>query len=90
MRDEYRLTTPHGDAVRRAALPEVLLSPDIALLMGGVAASTARRAVLRGEFGPYLRIGRRLALRRESVLEALAAREVHPVRPGASFGGTQP
>ncbi|MEZ6010109.1 MAG: hypothetical protein R3F05_20430 [Planctomycetota bacterium] len=60
---------------RRATLPEILFSPDLALALGGVTPSAARRAVLRGECGPYLRLGRRIAVRREAFLAALAERE---------------
>jgi len=63
---------------RRAALPEVLFVPDMALALGGITESAARRAVLRGECGPFLRIGRRLAVRRDAFLAALAARESSP------------
>ena len=67
----------HGDAVRRAALPEVLFVPDLALALG-VSASAARKAILRGACGPYLRLGRRLAVLRESFMAALEARQVSP------------
>jgi hypothetical protein len=62
----------------RAALPEVLLVPDLAAVLGGLTPSATRRAVLRGDFGPFVRIGRRLAVRREALLDALAARELDP------------
>ena len=71
---------PHAETVRRAALPEILFIPDIALALLA-SESTARRAVLRGDCGPYLRIGRRLAVRRDSFLEALETREIDPIRP---------
>ena len=67
-----------ADQFHRAALPEVLFVPDLALALGGVTESAARRTVLRGECGPYLRIGRRIAVRREAFLAALAGREQHP------------
>ena len=72
--------TPHSDAVRRAALPELLFVPDIALALG-VKPSAARKAVVRGECGRFLRIGRRLAVRRDSFMDALAEREVAPPKP---------
>ena len=68
------LQAAHAQTVRRAALPEVLFIPDLALALQ-VSDSTARRAVLRGDCGPYFRFGRRLAVRRESFLDSLAARE---------------
>jgi len=67
----------HSDAVVRAALPEVMFVADLALALR-VGESAARRALLRGECGPYLRIGRRLAVLRESFLASLAAREQLP------------
>jgi hypothetical protein len=68
----------HADAVRRAVLPEVLLEGDIRLALGLDTDEEARAAVARGDCGPYLRLGRRLAVRRESFLAALAAREIAP------------
>jgi hypothetical protein len=62
----------------RAALPEVLFVPDLSMVLGGLTFSATRRAVLRGDCGPFLRIGRRIAVRREALLDALAAREVDP------------
>ena len=43
-----------------------------------------RKAIQRGEFGPYLYIGRRLAVRRESFVAALKAREIAPPKAGHS------
>jgi hypothetical protein len=72
---------PFGDDVgRRAALPEVMLLPDLALALG-VTPSAARRIVLRGEIGPYSRVGRRIVVRRAAFLAALEAREVRPEPP---------
>jgi len=64
----------HSEAVTRAALPEILFVPDITLALR-IRASAARKAILRGDCGPYLRLGRRLAVRRESFMAALADRE---------------
>lgn len=66
---------------RRAALPEVLLMRDLALALS-MTASATRRLVMRGEVGPYTWIGRRIVVRREAFLKALAEREVCPVPPG--------
>lgn len=64
--------------VIRAALPEVMFVPDIgAALRLGPAAT--RRAVLRGACGPYVRIGRRLAVLRTSFLDALARQQTTPL-----------
>ena len=68
---------PHADAVRRACLPEILFLPDLALALG-VTSSAARRALLRGDCGPYFRVGRRYAVRRAAFLAALEARETTP------------
>lgn len=62
--------------LRRAALPEILFVPDLRLALGGVSESTVRRAVLRGACGPYVRLGRRLAVRREALLAHLRTIEV--------------
>jgi hypothetical protein len=68
--------------VRRAALPEVLFVPDLALALGRTERSV-RRLLVGGRVGiPYLRLGRRLAVRREALLAALADRETRPL--GAS------
>ena len=82
----------HGDTVRRAALPEVLFVPDLALALG-LSESAARRAILRGDCGPFLRMGRRLAVLRESFLTALETRQVSApgktlqlLRPSAPSG----
>jgi hypothetical protein len=69
MEGQYR------DLVRRAALPEILLTSDVALVLD-LSLSGARKAIVRGDFGPYLRLCRRLAVRRESFLEALRGREL--------------
>jgi hypothetical protein len=73
---------------RRAALPEVLFTPDIRAALRLATDGAARRAVRRGDCGPYLRLGRRLAVRRESFLRALASREIDPARPGTPSEGS--
>jgi hypothetical protein len=67
----------HAETVQRAALPQVMFVPDLAIALQ-VGASAARRAVIRGDCGPFLRLGRRIAVRREAFLAALAAREIDP------------
>lgn len=67
-------TKPYDRAVRRAALPEVMFVEDVAIALL-VQPDAARRAVLRGDCGPYFRLGRRMAVLRESFLAALAKRE---------------
>ena len=75
----------HVDTVRRAALPQILFVPDVAVALQ-VGHDTARRAILRGECGPYLRIGRRLAVLRDTFIAALASRQTGP-RPRRIEGG---
>lgn len=67
----------HVETVRRAALPQILFVPDVAVALQ-VGKDAARRAILRGECGPYLRVGRRLAVLKESFLAALASRQTGP------------
>lgn len=76
------MSADHSEDVRRAALPELMFVPDLtaALQLGPQA---TRRAVLRGEVGPYLRIGNRLAVLRESFLAALTRRQTLPIAMGA-------
>lgn len=67
---------PENDlALRRAVWPELLFAPDVALALGLRTASAARRAILAGRLGPHVRIGRRLAVRRDSVVAHLRAQE---------------
>ena len=65
-------TNSHADTVRRAALPEVMFVPDVALALQ-VSFPTARLCIRRGDCGPHFRIGRKLAVLRESFLDALSA-----------------
>lgn len=62
------------ETLRRSALPEVMLAEDVALVRR-INLPSARRAIRRGECGPFVRLGRRLAVRREAFLGALEARE---------------
>ncbi len=67
----------HEDAVTRAALPEVMFVSDVAVALR-VGEDTARRIVLRGECGAYLRLGGRIAVLRETFLDTLQQRQVLP------------
>jgi excisionase family DNA binding protein len=71
--------------IHRAALPEIMLVSDLAAALG-LSQAAVRRAIHRGELGPWCRIGRRIAVRREALLEALEARETTPV-PTPRTGG---
>jgi hypothetical protein len=64
--------------VTRASLPELLFVPDLCAALGGISGSAVRRAVHRGECGPFLYVCGRIAVRRESFLAALKEREIHP------------
>jgi len=66
-------TDPHADAVLRAALPEVLFAPDLALAMV-LPIPVAEAAARRGSFGPPFYVTGRVAVLREHFLEALARR----------------
>lgn len=72
---------PYGGEVARACLPEILLVQDVALTLR-MTPSGARQAIRRGICGPYFRVGRKLAVLRESFLLSLAHRSipfrVHP------------
>lgn len=47
-------------------------------VMFGMTRSGARRALLRGDLGPFFTVGRRLFVRRAAMLAAVQAREVSP------------
>ena len=68
----------HSETVRRAALPELMLVPDVALALQR-STSYARKAVLLGECGPFVRVGGRLAILRTAFLASLAQRQEAPV-----------
>ena len=70
--------SPHSDIVRRAALPEILFILDLALALQ-LSEEATKHALLRGECGPYFRVGGQLAVLRDSLLDALAARERRPM-----------
>ncbi len=71
------MKTNRDEPIARAILPEVMFVPDIALALR-VGENTARKAVLRGDLGPFLRLGRRVAVLRESFLAALERRQEVP------------
>lgn len=66
------------DTARRATLPAILRAEDVAELVTGTTPRSARRLILSGALGPYLRLGRRLVVRRETMLAALEAAAVDP------------
>lgn len=70
-------TTDSDVVVRRAALPRVMFVEDVALALS-VEPAAARRAIVAGWCGPYLRLGRRLAVLRDSFLAELQSRAMEP------------
>jgi hypothetical protein len=60
-------------AFQRAALPELLFVPDLALALQ-CSPTAARRAIRRGECGPHIRLGRRYAVLRATFFDALERR----------------
>ena len=63
----------HVLAVQRAILPEVMAPPDVRAAFRLETDSAARRAILRGDAGPFIRRGRRLYVLRTSFLAHLEA-----------------
>ena len=55
-------------------LPPMLFVTDLAPLLG-LGESAVRKMIRRGELGSFLRLGRRLCLRREAFVEALTELE---------------
>lgn len=70
------------------ALPD-LVTPAVLARLTGMTESATCRQIRAGLWGPYGRIGRRYVLRRDSLLAALAEREVHAV-PRASVPVARP
>ncbi|MCC6738415.1 MAG: hypothetical protein IT452_05170 [Planctomycetia bacterium] len=62
-------------AVKALRIPDVLDLGVVCLLFGFKTRSGARRAVVSGDIGPFFRIGRRIFLRRESILSHVAGLE---------------
>lgn len=63
----------YDEAVRRAALPEILLGPDLSLATNlplGVADAAARA----GRFGPHFFIGGQVAVLRKDFLQTMTLR----------------
>lgn len=67
---------PAGLLERRAVLPEVMGAPDVRVAFGLATDSAARRAILRGEAGPYIRRGRRLCVLRSTFLAHLESQAI--------------
>jgi len=69
-------------AGRGLLLALILFAEDLAAAFR-ISVSAARKRLARGDFGPRFKVGRRWAVRRESLLEHLAGLESMPeVRPG--------
>ena len=69
------MTPAYLNDFRRATLPELLFVRDVALVLD-VGEAAARRAIRRGDCGRFLRVGRRLAVRRPEFLRALDDRQI--------------
>lgn len=67
-------TDPLAAVSMRRHLPRVLGPEDVAHVLG-VPGATARRWLRAGELGPTIRLGRRLFILSETMLDHLAARE---------------
>jgi hypothetical protein len=85
-------TNPHDQAVRRAALPELLFAPDLALATD-LPEDEADRAARGGRFGPQLYIKGKVAVLRKDFIATMTLRasrrdasdkEVLPDRDGAA------
>ncbi|MCZ6691794.1 MAG: hypothetical protein O7H41_19580 [Planctomycetota bacterium] len=71
-----------SQAARGLGMSDIYLAEDIARLFYFPSLDAARCAIRAGKFGPYSRLGKRLILRRRSVLDHLAEREVSPRQLG--------
>lgn len=69
------------DFARRAVLPELMFPDDVGLALQAPS-DEAEQAMLRGECGPVLVLGDRIAVLRTSFLASLAAREFRPAADG--------
>lgn len=78
----------HAAITSAGALPD-LVTPAVLAAMTGMTESATCRQIRAGLWGPYSRIGRRYVLRRDSLLAALAEREVH-VAPRAPVPVARP
>jgi hypothetical protein len=83
MEESMRKRTKKKQApVASEAFPEgspLLFTEDLARTLR-LTRGAVRKMLMRGECGSYLRIGRKLAVRRAAFLQALEAREISPVR----------
>lgn len=61
--------------LRRTFIPVILFVPDVASVLC-LTNSAARKMVVRGELGPFINLGKRLALRRETFFAALKKLEI--------------
>ena len=67
-------------AIDVTTIPEILMVEHVGQVLG-LKTSAARAAVSSGKLGAFVRLGKRLYLRREVFLAALQAREVQPPAP---------
>ena len=74
---------PYATTVRRAALPEVMFTPDVALALHS-SPETARRYIREGHCGPHFRVGRRLGVLRETFLGSLLGQSIERAAPAGA------
>lgn len=67
-------------SARALWLPDLVRVPDLARALE-LTPRAVRAAIRRGTFGPFSKVGKQIVLRRESVLRALAEREMDPSGP---------
>jgi hypothetical protein len=75
------MSEKHEVAVRRAALPEVMFAPDMALVLG-IPDADADKAARQGRLGPQFFVAGRVAVLRQDFLEFLTLRAASQI-PGA-------
>ena len=81
------MATDHTLTVRRAALPEVMFTPDVALALRS-SPKTARQHIREGLCGPHFRVGRRLGVLRETFLSSLLGQSIQ--RSASNCGTVRP
>lgn len=88
MTDHDSTPCDRGLIASAGPLPDLVTPAALARLTGMTESATCRQ-IRAGLWGPYARVGRRYVLRRDSLLAALAEREVH-VAPRAPVPVARP
>ena len=79
----------HEEAIRRAALPEVMFSEDIALALC-LRVDQAEEGARAGRFGPEIYVDGRVAVLREDFLQTLTQRAAVRGRAGKEVMAARP